>query len=41
MTNILAIIAGATYSAAYIMQRPYCFYALAVSVACVVAMRLS
>lgn len=39
MTNMLAIIAGAAYSASYIMQKPYCFIALTLSVLCVIIMR--
>jgi hypothetical protein len=40
MTTVLALIAGACYSAAYISPKPYCFIALAVSSILVVLMRI-
>lgn len=39
MPNLLAILAGACYSAAYIFPKPYCYLGLTISTICVILMR--
>jgi hypothetical protein len=39
MVTVIAVLAGASYSAAYIAPKPWCFVALAVSTILVAYMR--
>lgn len=40
MNNILALLAGASFSAAFVFPKPWCFIALTIATFSVIVMRL-